>query len=102
MCLCRYKKDGWSYHMGHPADERMITHAASRNMELTSRSRPLVAQDMIDYDHIIAMDPSNIADIQIAADHWIASEDVPEEVPRGYRAKVSFTRMVQPRCYCEY
>ncbi|KAK9851691.1 hypothetical protein WJX84_003831 [Apatococcus fuscideae] len=81
-----FTKDGWSYHMGYPADDRMISHAAKRNIELTSKSRPLVAQDMIDYDYIIAMDADNVAQIQLAADHWIVN--MPESVPRDYRKKV--------------
>ena len=83
--LRRFTKDGWSYHMGYPADDRMISHAAKRNIELTSKSRPLVAQDMIDYDYIIAMDADNVAQIQLAADHWIVN--MPESVPRDYRKK---------------
>ena len=72
--------------MGYPADERMMFHAAKRNIELTSKSRPLKPQDMVDYDYIIGMDSDNVAQIQLAADYWIVN--MPEKVPRDYRNKV--------------
>ena len=52
------------YHQGERADARMRRAAAQRGFDLTSRSRQVVASDFDDFDHIVAMDRSNLADLQ--------------------------------------
>ena len=51
------------YHVGGKADARMRSHALKRDVELTSLARQLTAQDLHDFDSILAMDESNMADI---------------------------------------
>lgn len=52
---------GW--HVGKPADARMRRAAADRGIELTSRSRQLVAADLDRFDLVVAMDADNRRDI---------------------------------------
>lgn len=53
------------YHQGEPADARMREHAAMRNYNLTSISRPVVKDDFSKFDYIIAMDTQNINHLRI-------------------------------------
>ena len=62
----RYKRPDRAYHIGDPADERMIAAAAKRGIQITSRSRPLVPQDLATFDHIVGMDFENIAAVQVS------------------------------------
>jgi protein-tyrosine phosphatase len=48
-----------SYHVGHPADERMRRVAASRGYQLDSIARTLVAEDFERFNLIITMDEDN-------------------------------------------
>jgi protein-tyrosine phosphatase len=65
-----YMPGGFSYHEGDPADPRMTSVAAKRGVRLTSRSRPLRPDDLLEFDLILGMDSSNIAAIEKAARHW--------------------------------
>lgn len=65
-----YKKGGYSYHEGGPADERMTAAAAKRGVKLTSRSRPLQPQDLRRFQYILAMDFANKAAIEEATNYW--------------------------------
>jgi protein-tyrosine phosphatase len=49
-----------NYHEGEFVDNRMRSHARRRNIELTSRSRPVNYNDFYEFDLIIGMDDSNI------------------------------------------
>jgi len=51
------------YHEGQPADQRMRASALERGYELLSRSREFVVNDFDEYDHIFAMDKSNLKNI---------------------------------------
>ena len=53
---------GW--HIGERADGRMIKSAAQRNYDLQSRSRKVLDSDFDEYDLIIAMDRSNVQNMQ--------------------------------------
>lgn len=53
---------GW--HEGEPADSRMIATAAEKGISLLSRSRKLVPEDLVKFDHIIVMDQQNLKDVQ--------------------------------------
>ncbi|KAK9801402.1 hypothetical protein WJX73_006659 [Symbiochloris irregularis] len=79
-----YLDRGWAYHEGHRADERMRETATTRGFDLTSRSRPLKPEDLTAFDYILGMDFDNMALMQIAADHWAATKDI----PANYRNKV--------------
>ncbi|MCL4135869.1 UNVERIFIED_CONTAM: hypothetical protein GTU68_011778 [Idotea baltica] len=52
------------YHQGNPADARMIDHASRRGYQLLSRSRKITAEDLHQFDLVIAMDRDNYRDIQ--------------------------------------
>ena len=56
-----------SYHQGQPPDERMRQAAAERGYEIVGRSRPVVAQDFERFDLIVAMDRSNLRDLEVMA-----------------------------------
>jgi len=58
------------YHEGNPADSRMKAAALKRGVKLTSISRPIRPSDFEDFDLIMAMDKSNLADILMAYDNW--------------------------------
>lgn len=59
-----------NYHEGNPADARMKSHALKRGVKLTSISRPIRPSDFEEFDLILAMDKSNLADILLAYDNW--------------------------------
>src|SRR6185437_12575899 len=52
------------YHEGDMADPRTIEVARLRGIELTSRSRPVTAEDVERFDYLIVMDASNLHDVQ--------------------------------------
>jgi len=47
------------YHIGDLADPRMRTAAASRGIELASRARRVIRQDLASFDLVLAMDREN-------------------------------------------
>lgn len=55
------------YHQGELPDARMRAHAAKRGYKLTHRSRKVTTDDFYDFDLIIGMDDSNIANLQSRA-----------------------------------
>lgn len=58
-----------AYHVGKPADSRMIRAAAARGYRLTSRARQVEAADFERFDLILAMDRDNLAILeQLAGD----------------------------------
>lgn len=58
----------YGYHEGEPADRRMQSHAVRRGYNLTSISRPFnPASDWDNFDHIVAMDGSNMRDLKAMA-----------------------------------
>lgn len=52
------------YHAGERADSRMRACASRHGVELTSRARKLVAEDVERFDELIAMDASNLEGIR--------------------------------------
>ncbi len=52
------------YHIGQLPDQRMRIHARRRGIELTHRCRQVSASDFDDFDLIIGMDASNIANLR--------------------------------------
>lgn len=53
---------GW--HVGELADRRMRSAAERRGIPMTSRARQVAREDFEHFDHILAMDASNLADLQ--------------------------------------
>jgi len=51
-------------HAGDAADARMRAAARQRGFDLTSRARQIRAEDLEEFDLILAMDRSNLADIR--------------------------------------
>lgn len=81
-----YKKGGYSYHEGGPADERMTAAASKRGIKLTSHSRPLRPQDFRRFDYILAMDFANKAAIEEATNYWAGQN---EPIPKNFLDQVS-------------
>jgi len=52
------------YHQGSRADPRMRETAARRGYNLESRARQVRPEDFQKFDHIIAMDEANLADLE--------------------------------------
>lgn len=53
------------WHRGDPPDPRATEEAAKRGIDLSDqRSRPVTAQDFDDFDLILAMDRSNLANLE--------------------------------------
>lgn len=53
-----------AWHVGEPADARMCAAADRRGIALTGRARQIVKQDFERFDHILAMDASNLQYLQ--------------------------------------
>ena len=53
-----------SWHVGKPADRRMIQAAEARGVVLPSRARQITAADLDSFDHILTMDRSNLEAVQ--------------------------------------
>lgn len=54
---------GW--HVGDPPDPRMVEAAAARGVDLSPlRARQAIARDFSDFDHVYAMDRSNLSNLR--------------------------------------
>ena len=54
---------GW--HVGDPPDPRMVEAAAARGIDLSLlRARQAIARDFSDFDHVYAMDRSNLSNLR--------------------------------------
>jgi protein-tyrosine phosphatase len=56
-----------AWHTGELADRRMRKAAAERGIDLTSRARQVTPADFDTFDQILAMDSSNLLDLQAIA-----------------------------------
>lgn len=65
-----YKENGRSYHEGGPPDERMQAAAERRGIVVDGASRPLHPDDFDRFDMIVAMDDSNLENIDLARRYW--------------------------------
>ena len=52
------------YHAGSPADQRMQIHAKKRGYNLTSISRQIRYDDLLNFDYILVMDSENMEDVR--------------------------------------
>lgn len=53
-----------SWHVGKPADRRMIRAAEARGVLLPSRARQITPADLQHFDHILTMDHANLEAVQ--------------------------------------
>ncbi|WP_370328405.1 low molecular weight protein-tyrosine-phosphatase [Euzebya sp.] len=53
-----------AYHVGEPADPRMVDAASGVGMALTSVARQVADADFADFDLIVAMDRSNLEELR--------------------------------------
>jgi protein-tyrosine phosphatase len=65
---------GW--HVGEPPDERATATARARGIALEGAARQVRAEDFEDFDLIVAMDSSNLADLRGTAPDVDAREKV--------------------------
>jgi protein-tyrosine phosphatase len=56
-----------AWHVGQLADRRMRQAASRRGITLTSRARQVTPEDFHAFDHVIAMDTSNLRDLRSIA-----------------------------------
>ena len=84
---------GW--HVGNPPDPRAVAEARGRGIDISGlRARQVTADDFHDFDHILAMDGSNLAALErmrpvgSKADLRLTLSDAPElretDVPDPY------------------
>lgn len=58
-----------SWHVGHPPDERAAAAAAARGVRLEGQARRVEPGDFHRFDHVVAMDRSNLEELrELAAD----------------------------------
>ena len=85
-----------SFHIGEPADKRMLSAAGLRGYELTSRSRQATGRDYSRFDLIIAMDRNNYRELAALFGepshklHLLAKyldDDAPRDVPDPYHGE---------------
>ena len=76
-----------AWHIGNPPDQRMTIAAANRGIDLTPlRARQVDPEDFLRFDHVYAMDESNLADLEqirppngtAALKLFLQSDDVPD------------------------
>lgn len=96
-----------SYHVGHAPDARAVDTASSFGVDIAHlRARKVSVSDFHDYDLIVAMDSSNLADLQDIQPAGSAAslkmmmkyhpEGQPEEVPDPYYGGIDgFTYMCE-------
>ncbi len=65
-----------SWHVGNPPDGRMRTAAEAAGLSLDGAARQVTAEELDDWDLILAMDRRNLADLRSLA----ASDDVRERI----------------------
>ncbi|MEM9986667.1 MAG: low molecular weight protein-tyrosine-phosphatase [Bacteroidota bacterium] len=70
---------GW--HVGDRADPRMRQTAAKHGVELPSRARKVTQEDFRHFDYILAMDESNLQDLEALA------EGVPDGTAQLYKMR---------------
>ena len=53
-----------AWHVGHPPDERATTAARARGIALEGEARRVEAADFERFDHVVAMDGDNLAELR--------------------------------------
>ena len=86
------------FHVGRPTDARSVEHAARRGVDLSAcRAREVVPGDFEHFDHVIAMDDSNVQHLKaFCPDHLLGKIELlltyagpgkEREVPDPYQGK---------------
>lgn len=57
-----------SYHVGSPPDSRSLHTCAKYGIQTNHRARQLTEDDLRNFDYLLAMDNSNLEDIEEIAD----------------------------------
>lgn len=71
-----------SWHVGEPADARAAMVAREHGVELDSRARQVTPEDLLHFDHVIAMDRDNHRTLERMAS--AAGADAQIELLRAY------------------
>lgn len=78
-----------NYHVGEPPDRRSVAAARRRGYDLSMlRARQVVPADFADFDHILAMDTANLADLR-------------RQAPARMRARLALFLEFAPECGCD-
>jgi protein-tyrosine phosphatase len=56
-----------SWHVGEPPDARAAAVASANGIRLRGRARQVSTDDLVSFDHVIAMDRDNLRDLQVMA-----------------------------------
>jgi protein-tyrosine phosphatase len=72
-----------AWHVGEPADQRMRDAGQRRGIKVTSRARQVSADDFRTFDHILAMDMTNLRALR-------------RQAPVEYRSKIRLFRDLDP------
>jgi len=62
-----------AWHVGNPPDERMQEAGAAAGLDVGGRARQVTPVDLASHDLVLAMDSSNLADLQALAEREGAS-----------------------------
>jgi protein-tyrosine phosphatase len=73
-----------AWHVGEPADARMREAGRRRGIEVTSRARQVSDDDFRDFDHILAMDLTNLRTLR-------------RQAPAKHRSKIRLFRDLDPQ-----
>nr|WP_274388131.1 low molecular weight protein-tyrosine-phosphatase [Salsipaludibacter albus] len=65
-----------AWHVGNPPDERMQAAGAESGLDVGGRARQVTPADLDHHDLVVAMDASNLADLQAMADQHGASATI--------------------------
>ena len=71
-----------AWHVGNPPDERMQEAGAAAGLDVTGRARQVTTDDLATHDLVLAMDSSNLADLEALARQ--ANVDVPIRLFRSF------------------
>jgi protein-tyrosine phosphatase len=72
-----------AWHVGEPADARMREAGRRRGIDVTSLARQVSVQDFTDFDHILAMDMTNLRALR-------------RQAPVEHRSKIRLFRDLDP------
>ncbi len=89
-----------SWHVGEPPDTRASMVAREHGIELQSRARQVTAEDLSDFDYVVAMDRENLRSLERMAETTDATAEITllraydpdpdgDEVPDPYYGGVS-------------
>ena len=65
-----------SWHVGEPPDSRAAAVASARGVELRGRARQVTQNDLVTFDHVIAMDRDNLEELEHMARRGEATAEI--------------------------